>query len=290
MKKKYLILGGDLRNIKLAEMLTNENNKVLSYGLEKSEEIQENRLIDKIPNLQSAIEKVDIIVAPTPFSSNGETINSPYAKEEIKIEQLFKSNKQKILIAGGIKERIKEQLEEKYLKVIDVMKREELAILNTIATAEGTIKVAIENTDKILQGSKVLILGFGRVAKIVASKFSLLSTKVTCAARKTTDLAWIEAYGYNSININEMLFELNDFDIIINTVPEIIIKEKELKHMKPDVLLIDLASKPGGIESKKAIQMGLKYIWALAIPRKSCTYIICRIYKRGHIYCFGRIW
>lgn len=283
MKKKYLILGGDLRNIKLAEMLTNENNKVLSYGLEKSEEIQENRLIDKIPNLQSAMEKVDIIVAPTPFSSNGETINSPYAKEEIKIEQLFKSNKQKILIAGGIKERIKEQLEEKYLKVIDVMKREELAILNTIATAEGTIKVAIENTDKILQGSKVLILGFGRVAKIVASKFSLLSTKVTCAARKTTDLAWIEAYGYNSININEMLFELNDFDIIINTVPEIIIKEKELKHMKPDVLLIDLASKPGGIESKKAIQMGLKYIWALAIPRKSCTYIICRIYKRGHI-------
>ena len=283
MKKKYLILGGDLRNIKLAEMLTNENNKVLSYGLEKSEEIQENRLIDKIPNLQSAIEKVDIIVAPTPFSSNGETINSPYAKEEIKIEQLFKSNKQKILIAGGIKERIKEQLEEKYLKVIDVMKREELAILNTIATAEGTIKVAIENTDKILQGSKVLILGFGRVAKIVASKFSLLSTKVTCAARKSTDLAWIEAYGYNSININEMLFELNDFDIIINTVPEIIIKEKELKHMKPDVLLIDLASKPGGIESKKAIQMGLKYIWALAIPRKSCTYIICRIYKRGHI-------
>ena len=283
MKKKYLILGGDLRNIKLAEMLTNENNKVLSYGLEKSEEIQENRLIDKIPNLQSAMEKVDIIVAPTPFSSNGETINSPYAKEEIKIEQLFKSNKQKILIAGGIKERIKEQLEEKYLKVIDVMKREELAILNTIATAEGTIKVAIENTDKILQGSKVLILGFGRVAKIVASKFSLLSTKVTCAARKTTDLAWIEAYGYNSININEMLFELNDFDIIINTVPEIIIKEKELKHMKPDVLLIDLASKPGGIESKKAIQMGLKYIWALAIPRKSCTYIISRIYKRGHI-------
>ena len=283
MKKKYLILGGDLRNIKLAEMLTNENNKVLSYGLEKSEEIQENRLIDKTPNLQSAIEKVDIIVAPTPFSSNGETINSPYAKEEIKIEQLFRSNKQKILIAGGITESIKEQLEEKYLKVIDVMKREELAILNTIATAEGTIKVAIENTDKILQGSKVLILGFGRVAKIVASKFSLLSTYVTCAARKTTDLAWIEAYGYNSININEMLFELNDFDIIINTVPEIIIKEKELKHMKPDVLLIDLASKPGGIESKKAIQMGLKYIWALAIPRKSCTYIICRIYKRGHI-------
>ena len=279
MKEKFLILGGDLRSIKLAEMLINDNNKVFAYGLEKSEDIQENSQIDKISNLQSAIEKVDIIVGPTPFLSNGETINSPYAKEEIKIEQLVKANKQKILIAGGIKESINEQLEEKYLKVIDVMKREELAILNTIATAEGTIKLAIENTDKILQGTSVLILGFGKVAKIVASKFSLLSTYVTCAARKTTDLAWIEAYGYNSIDINDMLYELKDFDIIINTVPQIIIKEKELKHMKPDVLLIDLASKPGGIEGTKAIQMGLKYIWALAIPRKGCTNIICRIYS-----------
>lgn len=283
MKQKFLILGGDLRSIKLAEMLINDNNKVFAYGLEKSEDIQENSQIDKISNLQSAIEKVDIIVGPTPFLSNGETINSPYAKEEIKIEQLVKANKQKILIAGGIKESIKEQLEEKYLKVIDVMKREELAILNTIATAEGTIKLAIENTDKILQGASVLILGFGRVAKIVASKFSLLSTKVTCAARKISDLAWIEAYGYNSININDILYELKDFDIIINTVPQIIIKEKELKHMKLDVLLIDLASKPGGIEGTKAIQMGLKYIWALAIPRKGCTNIICRIYKRSYI-------
>ena len=279
MKQKFLILGGDLRSVKLAEMLIKDNNKVFAYGLEKSEDIQENSQIDKISNLQSAIEKVDIIVGPTPFLSNGETINSPYAKEEIKIEQLVKANKQKILIAGGIKESINEQLEEKYLKVIDVMKREELAILNTIATAEGTIKLAIENTDKILQGTSVLILGFGKVAKIVASKFSLLSTKVTCAARKISDLAWIEAYGYNSININDILYELKDFDIIINTVPQIIIKEKELKHMKPDVLLIDLASKPGGIEGTKAIQMGLKYIWALAIPRKGCTNIICRIYS-----------
>ena len=278
MKQKFLILGGDFRSVKLAEMLASENNKVFSYGLEKSEEVQENSQIEKISNLQNAIEKADIIVGPTPFLSDVESINSPFANEKIKIEQLIKSNKNKIFIAGGIKEKIKEQLEEKYLKVIDVMKREELAILNTIATAEGTIEVAIKNTDKILQGSKVLILGFGRVAKIVAHKFSLLSTNVTCAARKISDLAWIEAYGYESININEMIYDLKDFDIIINTVPQIIIKERELKHMKSDVLLIDLASAPGGIDSKIAIQMGLKYVWALALPRKSCTSIIRSIY------------
>ncbi len=278
MKQKFLILGGDLRSIKLAEMLINDNNKVFAYGLEKSEEIQENNQIDKITNISNAIDKSDIIIAPTPFSTNGKNVNSPFANEEIKIDQILKTNKNKIFIAGGIKDTVKEQLEEKYLKVIDVMKREELAILNTIATAEGTIKVAIENTDKILQGTKVLILGFGRVAKIVANKFSLLSTNVTCAARKISDLAWIEAYGYQSININDMLYDLNDFDIIINTVPQLLIKERELKHMKSDVLLIDLASSPGGIDSVVATQMGLKYVWALALPRKNCPSIICGVY------------
>ena len=267
MKQKFLILGGDLRNIKLAEMLNIDNNKVLSYGLEKSEEIQESVQIEKIKDLDNAIEKADII-APTPFSSDNESINAPFSNENIKINQLLKPNKNKIFIAGGIKDKIKEQLEENYLKVIDIMKREELVILNTIATAEGTIEVAIKNTDKILQGSKVLILGFGRVAKIVANKFSLLSTNVTCAARKISDLAWIQAYGYEAININDMLYDLKDFDIIINTVPQIIIKEKELKHMKPDVLLIDLASAPGGIDFNIAKQMGINCVWALALPGK----------------------
>ncbi len=267
MRQKFLVLGGDLRSIKLAEILVKDNNKVYSYGLEKSDDIQENARIDKMSNLNDAIDKADIIVAPIPFTSNGDSLNSPFSNEEIKINQLLKSNKNKLIFAGGINNNMKEELDKKYLKVIDILKREELAILNTIATAEGTIKIAIENTDKILQGANVLILGFGRVAKIVANKFSLLSTNVTCAARKISDLAWINAYGYNSLNINDMLYDLKDFDIIINTVPQVLIREKELKHMNPDVVLIDLASNPGGVDSKIAEQMGLKYVWALALPR-----------------------
>lgn len=268
MKNKYLILGGDMRNVKLAELLRKDENKVFAYGLEKSTELEENYKTEKISNLAKAMELADIIVAPTPFSSDGEHINTPLSDEKITINQLLKPNKNKIFIAGSIKEAILHQLEEKYSKVVDIMNIEELTILNTIATAEGTIEVAIKNSDRILQGAKVLILGFGRVAKIVANKFSLLSTKVTCAARKPSDLAWIKAYGYNAININDMLYDLNEFDIIINTVPQRILKERELKHVKSDVLLIDLASRPGGIDGEIAVQMGLKFVWALALPGK----------------------
>lgn len=266
MKDRYLVLGGDLRNIKLAGMLADDGNKVYSFGQERSDEVLDDGRIEKCSSLKQALEKSQVIIAPVPFSGNSENINTPFSYEKIMIDELLKNNKGKIFISGSIKDDIKKKLDENYMQVVDIMKRDDLAILNTIATAEGTIEVAIKNTDKILQGSRVLVLGFGRVGKIVANKFSKLSAIVTCAARKVSDLAWIKAYGYNSLNINDMLYDLNEFDIIINTVPQTIIKERELKHMDSEVLLIDLASTPGGIDGKMATSMGLKFIWALALP------------------------
>ena len=266
MKYRYLVLGGDLRNVRLAEMLADDGNKVYSFGQDRSDKVLDDGRIEKCTSLKTAIDKAQIIIGPVPFSSNEEFINAPFAHDKIMIEDLMKSNNRKIFISGSIKDGLKKQLDERYLEVIDIMKRDDLAILNTIATAEGTIEVAIKNTDKILQGSRVLILGFGRVGKIVANKFSRMSALVTCAARKVSDLAWIKAYGDNSLNINDMLYDLKEFDIIINTVPQTILKEKELKHIDSEALLIDLASSPGGIDGKMATNMGLNYVWALALP------------------------
>lgn len=266
MKNRYLVLGGDLRNIKLAGMLADDGNRVYSFGQDRSDEILDDGRIEKCTSLKVAMEKAQVIIGPVPFSSNEDFINAPFAHDKIMIDDLMKTNKGKIFISGSIKDNLRKQLDEKYMEVIDIMKRDDLAILNTIATAEGTIEVAIKNTDKILQGSRVLILGFGRVGKIVANKFSKMSALVTCAARKVSDLAWIKAYGYNSLNINDMLYDLKEFDIIINTVPQTILRERELKHIDAEALLIDLASSPGGIDGKMAKSMGLNFIWALALP------------------------
>lgn len=266
MKNRYLVLGGDLRNVKLAGMLADDGNRVYSFGQDRSDEILDDGRIEKCTSLKTAMEKAQVIIGPVPFSSNEDFINAPFAHDKIMIDDLMKTNKGKIFISGSIKDDLRKQLDEKYMEVIDIMKRDDLAILNTIATAEGTIEVAIKNTDKILQGSRVLILGFGRVGKIVANKFSKMSAIVTCAARKVSDLAWIKAYGYNSLNINDMLYDLKEFDIIINTVPQTILRERELKHIDAEALLIDLASSPGGIDGKIAKSMGLNFIWALALP------------------------
>ena len=218
--------------------------------------------------LFEVVKNTEIVIGPIPFSSNGKDINTPFGEKNISIRELMHVINAKILIAGTIAPEVYDLANDEYIEIIDIMKREELAVLNTISTAEGTIEIIIENTNKIIHGSKVLILGFGRIGKVLARKLAGLSAKVTCAARKDEDLALIRAYGHMETNINAIGENLSEFDIIINTVPHIILNEERLKYVKNDCLLIDLASNPGGIDKKAVKDNQLKFVWALSLPGK----------------------
>lgn len=269
MSKNFAVIGGDLRMIKLAQMLAKDGNTIYTYGLEKAEELKGKPNIIFTEKLSKAIpENVEIVIGPIPFTSNGRTINAPFSDKEISVRELIHYLNAKILIAGSLTPEIYEMIDDEYIEMIDIMKREELAVLNTIATAEGAIEIAISNTNKIIHGSKVLILGFGRIGKVLARKLAGLSAKVTCAARKDEDLAWIRAYGHMETNINFLGKNLSEYDIIMNTVPHQILTEERIKYVKEDCLLIDLASNPGGIDKRSAKNRNLKLVWALALPGK----------------------
>ncbi len=268
MSTNFAIIGGDLRIIKLAKMLAGEGNKIYTYGLEKAEELKNRENIIFCEKLNQALQNTEIVIGPIPFSSNGKEINSPFSDETISVRELMHGMNAKILIAGSITPQIYDLANDEYIEIIDIMKREELAVLNTIATAEGAIEIAVSNTNKIIHGSNVLILGFGRIGKVLAGKMAGLSANVTCAARKDEDLAWIKTYGHKSTNINALGENLSQYDIIINTVPHLILTSERLQYVNEEALLIDLASNPGGIDKKTAKERGLKLVWALALPGK----------------------
>lgn len=269
MSTSFSIIGGDLRTIKLAKMLANEGNKIYTYGLEKAEELKDNSNIIFTEKISKAIPKdVEVVIGPIPFTSNGVNINAPFGEKEISIREMIHYLEGKILIAGSISPEIYDMANDEYIEIIDIMKREELAVLNTISTAEGAIEIAISNTNKIIHGSEVLILGFGRIGKVLARKMAGLSAKVTCAARKDEDLAWIRAYGHKETNINALGENLSQYDIILNTVPHLVLNKERLQYVKKDALLMDLASNPGGIDKKEAKELNLKLVWALALPGK----------------------
>ena len=268
MSNQFAVIGGDLRIIELVKILAKENNIVYTYGLEKAEQLKNLDNVIICEKLTQVVKEAEVVIGPIPFSSNGKEINTPFSDVSISIRELMHTLNAKILIAGTISPEVYDMANDEYIEIIDIMKREELSVLNTVSTAEGAIEIAISNTNKILHGSKVLILGFGRIGKVLARKMAGLSVKVTCAARKDEDLAWIRAYGHNATNINTLGENLSEYDIIINTVPHLILTKERMEYVSEECLLIDLASNPGGIDKKAAKDRNLKLIWALALPGK----------------------
>ena len=69
-------------------------------------------------------------------------------------------------------------------------------------------------------------------------------------------------------DLNDLNDNLNQFDIIINTIPFQILDKERLGLLKDDVVIIDLASNPGGVDRRIAREKGIKVIWALSLPGK----------------------
>lgn len=258
--KNISIIGGDLRIVKLVDMLNADGYNVYTYGLEQAN-IDD---IQKCKSIEEVSEKSDIIVSSIPFTSDGVNVNTPFSKNKISIEEVAKYIKGKTFIAGRIEEELYQKFSE--TKVIDLLKREELTVLNTIATAEGIIQIAMEESTKTLHGSKILVMGFGRVSKILSNMLKGIGAEVYCETRTTVNCAWIKAYGYNPILLDELDEELNKFDVIINTIPHIILNKERLKKVKKDCIIIDIASNPGGVDRNSAKELGIKMIWALSLP------------------------
>lgn len=270
------IIGGDLRIIRLAEMYARENNNVYVYGLEKYFENNSNyENIIECNNLDDVINKSKVIISSMPFSSDGKIVNSPFSKEKIYLSELKEKLSYKLFIAGGIPT----DFTNGEFESIDLLQNEKLTILNAIPTVEGTIKITIEEREETIHESNILICGFGRIGKILCRKYKALGANVYCAARRDTDLSWIREERYIPLKYEEIYKYGKRFDILINTVPTTVITDKELSEFRKDILLIDIASKPGGIDLDSAQNNKLKTIVALGIPGKMMPKTAARYIK-----------
>ena len=158
---KFCFIGGDFRNIELAKMLAKDGMLVYTYGLEKGfwEEDFDQQII-QCENLDQGIKEAEIIITALPFSKDDKNINTPLSEEKLEIEEIINKIKGKTIFTGNISKEVKEKFDKENIKFFDILKNEEFAILNTVPTAEATIKIIIENTKNIIQNSRCLIMGF----------------------------------------------------------------------------------------------------------------------------------
>ncbi len=258
VRKTIYVIGGDLRQITVSELLKDEGFDVFTIGLSDSD-------FDL-----RCLSNADSVVLPIPVSYDNIYINAPISKKRIAISDLADNvNKNCFILGACISKETEDIFKSKGLEYCDYYKREELIIKNAIPTAEGAVEIALAEMPITLFESRVLIVGYGRIGKILADRLSAFGADVTVSARKCSDFAWIEAHGIKAVHTNELIKRVGDYDLILNTVPAVVFTEEVLRCVKDTSLVIDLASKPGGVDFNTAKKLGKNVIWALSLPGKS---------------------
>ena len=256
--EKFLVIGGDKRQKLIAESLTSKRFDVHKCALD-----------NKKSNISKLIANSTVLILPIPCQKDEFTLNAPYHDEDITLEQIYTNiNSGHKVFGGVIKQNFLDVLRGRGAAVYDYNNDEALTIFNAAFTAEGAIKIAIENSERTIWKSDSLVLGFGRIGKLLTPIISALGSRITVCARKAYDRAFVEAYGYDCCDFSQLPDKLYEFDYIFNTVPSLIMNNELLNYCKQNVCIIDLASKPGGVDFKYAKSKGIKAIEALSLPGK----------------------
>lgn len=264
-EQSFWVVGGDLRQVKLAELLQDDGHWVQTYAMEHRPEGNSLSGSDTL----RGIEYADCVILPLPVTVGEEILNTPLSDQKIPIHTVLDAlHPQQIICAGRVSTAVKRQAERRGLTLLDYFAREELAIKNAVPTAEGAIQIAMQELPTTLFGTRVLVIGYGRLGKLTAHRLKGLGARVTVSARNYADLAWIEAYGYWSEHTDQLDGWLGGYQLVINTVPALVLDAVRLRDLDTGALVIDLASLPGGVDMRAATELGVKVIRALSLPGK----------------------
>ena len=264
--------------MRLAELLLQDGHKIHSYALEKAELPAE---IPKDGCLQSCVYAADCVLLPVPAEKGG-YLNAPLSSEELGMEALTEALwPGQLLIGGRLSDRTVTAALRGKLQVADLLHRPELSVGNAALTAEGAIGRMIGHSERALWGSRVLVLGWGRIGRILALRLRALGAEVTAAARGRRDRAFAQALGCAALSLGELEPVLGDFDFVVNTVPARVLTEGMLCLIRPDALLLELASPPGGFDRSLAANIGLHALAAPGLPGETAPLSAARLLQKA---------
>ncbi len=276
MSEKYIftVLGGDLRQATVAEKLLSLGHTVRIFGMGTfSSELVG---ADNHMSVEKAVLGADAVILPLPVSRDNMFLNLAAAntKDAVSLADIVKhasQNKKSVIVGGIIPSAMSDIAEKLGISIYDYYLSEKLQRKNALPSAEGAIMIAMENTDRNIEGMNVLISGFGRIGSLLAQKLKALGASVTIAARRDEVLCDITMSGYDAVrssDIDAMRDSINTCEVVFNTVPSVIFTKQILDGVKNKPIYIEIASSPGGIDIPCARVNGLAIQFAPSLPGK----------------------
>lgn len=265
--QRFAVIGGDLRQVYLANYLLKKGHTVIVYGLRHPQ------LLDgciQAADIQQLITVHTHIILPLPVTKDGITLFISQTDQTCTIEQLKEHiNSTNPIYCGVMPGELAAYCEYRHIPYYDLMADCAVAIRNGIATAEGAIAHAVFESSCTLHGSHCLVVGFGKCGKVLAHKLAGFDARVSIAARKPCDLALAESYGYGTVPMSRLKRNICKFSFIFNTVPAPILTSELLSRLNPRTVIIDIASVPGGTDFNYAKKNNICARLCPGIPGKT---------------------
>lgn len=260
-KQKILIAGGDMRQLFCGARLGREYD-IWFAGFD--EEALPDGVSVRRADLSGG-EKYSCVVLPVPALDENGMIAAPLGGGTIDPAEISAAlDDGAVIFAGKADQRLVELFPG--ADIVDYMEREELSLLNAIPTAEGAVRIALEELPVTLSGLSVLIVGMGRIGTALTGILRGFGADVTVAVRSAKAAAKVRIAGAKPVCTKNIG---HDYKLVFNTAPELIFDAGLLEQFSTDTLFIDLASRPGGFDFDAAAALGRHVIWALGLPGKS---------------------
>ena len=272
------VLGGDSRQIYLAESIVRDGYEVCACGFEQADFSAG----VKKTSLEELTDACGVIILPLPVTIDGITLKAEYSDGRILLDDSFAEKMRGKRVFGGMMDRLYSTSEIwQEIDASDYYTREEFTVKNAVPTAEGAVEIAMREYVGTVSGSRCLVAGFGRVGKTLARMLQGIGAKVTVSARKPEDLAWIETLGCTAIQTAQIG---GGYDMIFNTIPAMIFNRHVLSSLRGCALLVDLASAPGGVDFEAAEKIGIRAILVPSLPGRVAPKTSGEII-RDTVYC-----
>lgn len=264
--KHLVFVGGDARQLEvIAQVIEND----ASAALVGFSELHRNYTDTVHAELtESIFEAADALVLPIAGMDNDGVVDTKFGPGPITLsEEHFAAMKPGAYVFTGIARQVLTEWTERHsLRLIKLMELDEVAISNSIPTAEGAIAIAMEETDITLHGAKTAVLGFGRCGQTLSHKLRAMGANVRVCTREAAELARIDELSLEPVPMRSIADAVRDVDIVFNTIPALVLTAGVLKQMRQGCVIIDIASKPGGTDFRYAERRGINALLAPSLP------------------------
>lgn len=203
------------------------------------------------------------LIFPTPVSRLN---RHPKIEDILKHELITGTNNDKIVIGGAFTDKWTQYLQMHEIAYFDLMKEEKVAQKNAYITAEATVAEILKYSDYSICGQKIIVCGYGRCGKCVADLLAAMGAKVTVLARSAKARRAARCDGHEAVDFSYGPEEVYGAHTIVNTVPAQVIREPMIQEMHRDTVIIDIASRPGGVDLVAAERREIKVVAALGLP------------------------